>query len=156
MAIGQISHQWLSLLMAAKALVSLSTLQATQVNCWFINDRVTAVTFVISVSRSLLAIEGKLMTDTYTHSFDGSSGFRPGLPTSSGTRKVQPGRSNKSRFTGATNSYWHWATCKSAPHPRHITMPISHHSVFCRPHVLPAAQPIQSTEGIEGKLMNKL
>ena len=33
-----------------------------------------------------------------------------------------------------------WAICKSAPWPRHITTPASHHSVFYRPDVLPAAQ----------------
>ena len=34
-----------------------------------------------------------------------------------------------------------WAICKSAPRSRQITMPASHHSVFYRPDVLPAAQP---------------
>jgi len=33
-----------------------------------------------------------------------------------------------------------WAICKSAPHPRQITRPASHHSVFYRPDALPAAQ----------------
>jgi len=39
-----------------------------------------------------------------------------------------------------------WAICKSAPWPRCITMPASHHSVFCRLDVdaLPAAQPTAS------------
>jgi len=37
-----------------------------------------------------------------------------------------------------------WAVCKSAPRPRQITMPASHHSVFYRPDVLPAAQPTAS------------
>jgi len=32
-----------------------------------------------------------------------------------------------------------WAICKSAPHPRQITMPESHQSVFYRPDALPAA-----------------
>jgi len=30
-----------------------------------------------------------------------------------------------------------WAVCKSAPWPRHITKPASHHSVFYRPDALP-------------------
>jgi len=30
-----------------------------------------------------------------------------------------------------------WAIYKSAPHPRQITMPASHHSVFHRPDALP-------------------
>ena len=34
-----------------------------------------------------------------------------------------------------------WAICNSAPHPRQITMPASHHSVSYRPDALPAAQP---------------
>jgi len=34
-----------------------------------------------------------------------------------------------------------WAICKSAPHPRQITTPASHHSFFYRPDSLPATQP---------------
>jgi len=34
-----------------------------------------------------------------------------------------------------------WAVCKSAPWPRHITMPASHRSVFYKLDALPAAQP---------------
>ena len=37
-----------------------------------------------------------------------------------------------------------WAVCKSAPRSRQITTPASHHSVFYRPDVLPAAQPTAS------------
>ena len=37
-----------------------------------------------------------------------------------------------------------WAICKSAPWPRHITTPASHHSLFYRPDALPAAQPTAS------------
>jgi len=37
-----------------------------------------------------------------------------------------------------------WDICKSAPRPRHITMPAPHHSVFHRPDALPAAQPTAS------------
>jgi len=33
-----------------------------------------------------------------------------------------------------------WAICKSAPHPRQITTPAPHQSVFYRPDALPAAQ----------------
>jgi len=32
----------------------------------------------------------------------------------------------------------------AAPWPRHVTMPASHHSVFCRPDALPATQPTAS------------
>jgi len=38
-----------------------------------------------------------------------------------------------------------WDKCRSEPHPRHITTPTSHHSVFYRPDALPAAQPTAST-----------
>jgi len=34
-----------------------------------------------------------------------------------------------------------WAICKSAPQPRQITMPASHHLFFYRPDALPATQP---------------
>ena len=37
-----------------------------------------------------------------------------------------------------------WAICKSAPRSRQITTPAPHHSVFCRPDALPAAQPTAS------------
>jgi len=37
-----------------------------------------------------------------------------------------------------------WAICKSAPRPRHITMPALYHSVFYRPDALPAAHPTVS------------
>jgi len=41
-----------------------------------------------------------------------------------------------------------WAICKSAPHPRQITMPASHHSVFTgQMPFLPPNQQRQSTEG---------
>jgi len=34
-----------------------------------------------------------------------------------------------------------WAICKSVPWLRHITMPVTHHSVFYSPNALPATQP---------------
>jgi len=41
-----------------------------------------------------------------------------------------------------------WAICKSAPHPRQITMPASHHSLFTgRMPFLPPKQQRQSTGG---------
>ena len=46
-----------------------------------------------------------------------------------------------------------WAICKSAPWPRHTTMPASHHSVFYRPDALPAAQ--QQHQSIEGRLIKE-
>jgi len=42
-----------------------------------------------------------------------------------------------------------WAICKSAPHPRKITMPASYHSVFAgRMPFLPPNQQCHSTESI--------
>jgi len=37
-----------------------------------------------------------------------------------------------------------WVICKSAPHPRQITMPAPHQLIFYRPDALPAAQPTAS------------
>jgi len=37
-----------------------------------------------------------------------------------------------------------WVIYKSALHPRQITMPTSHHSIFYRPDALPATQPTAS------------
>jgi len=43
-----------------------------------------------------------------------------------------------------------WAMCNSAPHPRQITMPASHQSVFtARMPFLPPNQQHQSTENIK-------
>ena len=44
----------------------------------------------------------------------------------------------------ASGSGMSWVICKSAPWPRHITTPASHHSVFYRTDALPAAQPTAS------------
>jgi len=47
-----------------------------------------------------------------------------------------------------------WAICKSAPSPRHITMPSSHNSVFTgRMPFLPPNQQRQSTEGKTNKFI---
>ena len=51
-------------------------------------------------------------------------------------------RQNQSGFTGARDSEVSGsgnsrAICKSAPHPRQITMPALHHSSFYRPNALP-------------------
>jgi len=37
-----------------------------------------------------------------------------------------------------------WAICKSAPRPKQITTPASHHSVFYRPDALSITQPTES------------
>jgi len=69
------------------------------------------------------------------------------------TRKVKPGRSNISGFTGARDSEWQWhlwAMCKSAPWIRRLTMLASHHLVYTgwMLFLLPKSnQQRQSTEG---------
>jgi len=45
-----------------------------------------------------------------------------------------------------------WAICKSAPHPRQITMPASHHSVFTG--WMPFLPPNQQHQSTERKLYN--
>ena len=63
------------------------------------------------------------------------------------TRKVKP----LTRFTAARDSEWQWhqlghmQICTS---PRQVTMPASHHSVFCRPDALPAANSIKALKAI--------
>jgi len=66
-----------------------------------------------------------------------------GLPGWAGTRKVKPIWILMKQET-VSGSGISWATCKSAPCSRQITMPAPHHSVFYRPDALPAAEPIAS------------
>ena len=79
-------------------------------------------------------------THTHTHPFNGPF---PGLPRLAGTRKVKPIWILLEQET-VSGSGISWAICKSAPHPRQITMPAPHHSVFYRPDALPASQPTAS------------
>jgi len=70
-----------------------------------------------------------------------------GLPGWASTRKLKPGRQKRiwiywSKIVNGSDIIW--TICKSAPCPRHITMPASHHSAFYSPDVLPATQPIAS------------
>jgi len=86
-------------------------------------------------------------THTHTQPFYSPLEFCPGLPRWAGTRKVKPGRWNESGFNGeeiVSGNGISWAICISAPWPRHITMPASHHSVFYRPDALPATEPTAS------------
>ena len=48
-----------------------------------------------------------------------------------------------------------WAICKSAPRSRQTTTPVPHHSVFYRPHALPAAQPTASKHWRHKVVINK-
>ena len=63
------------------------------------------------------------------------------------TRKVKTNLGLVEQVT-VTGSGISWAICKSAPHPRQITIPASHHSVFTgRMPFLPPNQQHQSAEG---------
>jgi len=77
-----------------------------------------------------------------THPFNGHLPGRdyPGA----GTRKVKPIWILLKQETVSGNGI-SWAICKSdLPRSRQITTPAPHHSVFCRPDALPAAQPTAS------------
>ena len=60
-----------------------------------------------------------------------------------GTRKVKPIWILLKQET-VSGSGISWAICKSASRSRQITMPVPHHSFFCKPDALPAAQPTAS------------
>jgi len=70
------------------------------------------------------------------------------LSTVTGTtwvRRYQKGKTRKVKpIWIVSGSGISWAICKSAPRPRQVTMPASHHSVFYRLDALPAAQPTAS------------
>jgi len=95
----------------------------------------------------------------------GPLGLCPGLSEWAGTRKVKPGRSNQSGFTGARDSEWQWHqlghTQISLPRPIEITTPAPHHSVFYRPDDLPSSQPTaskhckqQNKQGLNSRALN--
>jgi len=69
----------------------------------------------------------------------------------SGTTRVSRHQKGKTRKVKPIWIEWSgisWAICKSAPWPRHTTMPTSHHSVFTgQMPFLPPNQQHQSTEG---------
>ena len=78
---------------------------------------------------------------TYTHTH--FTTLCLGLPRLAGTRKVKPIRILLKQET-VSGSVISWAICKSAPRSRQTTTPAPHNSVFYRPDVFPAAQPIAS------------
>ena len=85
---------------------------------------------------------------THTQPFYSPLGFYPGLRGWAGTRKVKPGRYKTNldllEQEIVSGSGISWAICKSAPWPRYITMPASHHSVFYSLDAFPATQPAAS------------
>ena len=94
--------------------------------------------------KSTMTINNCFMTTTllsYTHTR--LTALFPGLPGWAGTKKVKSIWILLKQET-VSGSGISWATCKSAPHSREITMPAPHHSVFYRPGALPVAQPTAS------------
>jgi len=77
---------------------------------------------------------------TYTHPFNGPF---LGLPRWAGTRKVKPIWILLKKETVSSSGISR-VICKSGHRSRQITMQVPHHSVFCRPDALPAAQPTAS------------
>ena len=78
-----------------------------------------------------------------THTHTRLTALFPGLPGWAGTRKVKPIwiLLKQQIVSGSGIS---WATCRSAPRFRQITMPAPDHSVFYRPDALTATQPTAS------------
>jgi len=75
------------------------------------------------------------------------SALCPGLPGWASTKKVLDLRLDlleQQTVSGSSISCKCKSICKSAPHPRQITMPAPHHSIFYRPDVFSAAQPTAS------------
>jgi len=84
-------------------------------------------------------------------SFYGSYGFCPGLPGSASTKKLKPeGKTNMDLLEQETvsGSGICWAICKSAPHPRQITTPTSHHSGFLQAGC-PSCHPTNSVKALK-------
>ena len=79
-------------------------------------------------------------THTHTHPFNSPLSGTTWLTS---TSKVKPIwiLLKQETVSGSGNC---WAICKSAPRSSQKTMPVPHHSVFCRPDALPAAQPTVS------------
>ena len=80
---------------------------------------------------------------THTHTHTRLTAIFPGIPGWAGTRKVKPIWILLKQET-VSGSGISWAVCKSALRSRQIATPALHHSVFYRPHALPATQPTAS------------
>jgi len=94
-------------------------------------------TFPHKMKRNWIKLCFVIYDSNHTQPFNG---LFPGLPRWAGTRKAKPIWILLEQET-VSGSGISWATCKSAPCSRQITMPASHRSVFYRPDALPAAQP---------------
>jgi len=91
-------------------------------------------------------------THMHTHTHTHLMALFPGLPGWAGTRKVKPIwiLLKQEIESGSGIS---WATCKSAPLSRQITMPAPHHSVFFTGRV-PFLLPNQQRQSTEGKKLH--
>ena len=92
----------------------------------------------------------KKMHTVRTHPFNGSF---PGLPGWAGTRKVKPIWILLKQET-VSGSGISWATCKSAPRSRQITMPAPHHSVFLQAGC-PSCHPTNSVNAMKAQSKDK-
>ena len=90
-------------------------------------------------------------THTHTHPFNGPF---PGLPRWAGTRKVKPIWILLKQET-VSGSGISWATCKSAPLSRQITMPAPRHSVFLQAGC-PSCRPTNSVKALKALALKAL
>ena len=86
---------------------------------------------------------------THTHTHTRLMALFPGLPGWAGTRKVKPIWILLKQET-VSGSGISWATCKSAPRSRQITMPAPHHSVFLQAGC-PSCRPTNSVKALKAK-----
>ena len=95
---------------------------------------------LIEIDHQVLCCVIQCFLYTHTHLFNGPF-FR-----TTWVGRYQKGKTNLD-FTEArtvSGSGISWAICKSSPGSRQITTPAPHHSVFCWPDALSAAQPTVS------------
>jgi len=94
--------------------------------------------------KSCNCLTGWYHTHTYTHNHFTALWILSG---STQVSQYQKGKKpiwillQQETVSGSGNS---WAICKSAPHPRQITMPAPHHSILYRLNTLPTAKPTVS------------
>ena len=92
---------------------------------------------------STLIDSARIVRGAHTRTHTRLTALCPGPPGWAGTRKAKPIWILLKQET-VSGSGISWAICKSAARSRQITTPSRHHSVFYRPHALPATQPTVS------------
>ena len=98
---------------------------------------------VLTPNQQRRSTEGITAATTTTTTVLQLSGFCPELPGWAGTRKVKPIWIYILSGSGIS-----WVICKSTPHPRQITTPASHHSVFLQASC-PSCHPSDPTNSIK-------